>query len=425
MNPLYRIVFLFILFAGRLQAQVPDTVHHPHPDSLHILPANINYDSTLRITNINPYITLHVDSTLSYKLDINKDVHNYYWFLRNAPVGLKINKDNGTLGFKAEKSYFLSGRLKYDTEYKVSIGVQNLANPKERVDTFFTLLFYSTEITASRVKPTVSNTLYIEEGDTVSFKVQCEEGSFPIESVATLTSVTIKNYTPVTKCDEVFNWPIPFDFIKDTDKDKERLMTVTFVGINKFFNKDTSVIRIYVRDALNYPERLKEYRRVSREVNYYILQLKYAFRELDKRVKKTKGTRSGFDLATGTTALGGTVFSSMSGESQKTAGKILPGVGVALVPVKETVSPNKTNEQNSASVIRISIRRLEFNLTNNSLQGDIDPEIVNKTRLLKDELKSAQTTLIEVPLDTGELSEEELNKYFNNPKVNKKYKMKK
>jgi hypothetical protein len=340
-------------------------------------------------------------------------------------VGLKISKDDGTLTFRAEKSYFLSGRLKYDTEYKVSIGVQNLSNPKERVDTFFTLLFYSTEITASRVKPTVSNTLYIDEGDTVSFRVQCEEGSFPIESIATLTSVTIKNYTPVTKCNDVFTWPVPFDFIKDTDKEKERLMVVTFVGINKFFNKDTSVIKIYVRDAINYPERLKEHRRVTKEVNYYILQLKYAFRELDKKVKKSKGTRSGFDLATGTTALGGTVFSSMAGESQKTAGKILPGVGVALVPVKETVSPTKTSEQNSASVIRISIRRLEFNVTNNSLIGDIDPDIVAKTKNLKEELKSAQTTLIEIPLDTGELSEEELNKYFNNPKVSKKYRVRK
>src|SRR5438270_10770136 len=69
---------------------------------------------TLRIKNLNPYFNLHVDSSLSYKLQINKDESKYYWFLRNPPVGLRINKDNGLLTFKAEKSYFLSGKLKYD-----------------------------------------------------------------------------------------------------------------------------------------------------------------------------------------------------------------------------------------------------------------------------------------------------------------------
>ena len=103
-------------------------------------------DTTLRIKNLNPYFTLHVDSTLKYQLDINKNLADYYWFLKNSPVGLKINKDNGLLTFKAEKSYFLSGRLKYDYEYKVNLSVQNLDMPEEKVDTFFTLLFYSTEI---------------------------------------------------------------------------------------------------------------------------------------------------------------------------------------------------------------------------------------------------------------------------------------
>jgi hypothetical protein len=53
---------------------------------------------------------------------INKDQKNYYWYLKNSPVGLKINKDNGLLIFKAEKSYFLSGKLKYDAEYSVRTG---------------------------------------------------------------------------------------------------------------------------------------------------------------------------------------------------------------------------------------------------------------------------------------------------------------
>ena len=86
-------------------------------------------DTSLRIKNLNPYFTLHVDSTLRYQLIINKPQENYYWFLKNSPVGLKVNKDNGILTFKAEKSYFLSGKLKYDYEYKVAISVQNLENP--------------------------------------------------------------------------------------------------------------------------------------------------------------------------------------------------------------------------------------------------------------------------------------------------------
>jgi hypothetical protein len=86
-------------------------------------------DSSLRIINLNPYFTLHVDSTLSYQLQINKNPENYFWYLKNSPIGLKINKDNGLLSFRAEKAYFLSGKLKYDVNYRVLIGVQNLSDP--------------------------------------------------------------------------------------------------------------------------------------------------------------------------------------------------------------------------------------------------------------------------------------------------------
>src|SRR5580704_4952953 len=58
-------------------------------------------DSILRIRNLNPYFTLHVDSTLIYKLEVNKDPSQYFWFLKNSPIGLRINKDNGLLSFKA------------------------------------------------------------------------------------------------------------------------------------------------------------------------------------------------------------------------------------------------------------------------------------------------------------------------------------
>src|SRR5689334_25311147 len=102
------------------------------PDSL---PLPVPRDTLLRIININPFFTLHVDSLLSYQLAINKDQKNYYWYLKNSPVGLKINKDNGLLTFKAEKSLFLSGKLKYDQEYSVKIGVQSLTDPNEKMDT--------------------------------------------------------------------------------------------------------------------------------------------------------------------------------------------------------------------------------------------------------------------------------------------------
>src|SRR5215216_5967760 len=118
-----------------------DTLHHPAPSTI-----PVSADTVLRIKNLNPYFTLHVDSTLQYPLEINRDPSDYYWYLRNSPIGVRINKDNGLLSVKVEKSYFLSGKLKYDNEYKVMLGVQSLVNPKERVDTSFTILFYNTDI---------------------------------------------------------------------------------------------------------------------------------------------------------------------------------------------------------------------------------------------------------------------------------------
>ena len=57
----------------------------------------------------------------------------------------------------------------------------------------------------------------------------------------------------------------------------------------------------------------------------------------------------------------------------------------------------------------------------NQLIGDKDPDIMKKTSKLRDELKQVQVQLIEVPIDiTNNMSEEELNRYFNSPKVNKK-----
>ena len=391
-------------------------------DTLIITPAPA--DSILRIKNLNPFFNLHVDSTLKYPLLINKDVAKYYWFLKNSPVGLKINKDHGELTFKAEKSFFLSGRLKYDFEYKVSLSVQNLDKPEERVDTNFILLFYNTEIIPSKVKPTITSTLFIEEGDTVSFKLQCDNGNFPIEEITFFSNYPIKSSTPVTKCDDDFTWYAPFDFIKETDKDKVKKLEIYFIGTNKFNSRDTAIVNIVVKESINYPQQTKEFSRLKSEIVKYILQLKSSFRIVDKKIRKVKGNRTSFDMVSASTALGGTVFSSLPNPDQQTAGKILPSFGVALLPVKEASAPTSSSDQNTATLIRSSIKRLEYLLADNQLVGDKDPNILDKARKLKEELKQSQIQLIDIPIAEDNSSSKELDDYFNNPKVNKKYKVK-
>ena len=380
-------------------------------------------DSVLRIKNLNPYFTLHVDSTLKYQYEINKEQERYYWFLKNTPVGLKINKDNGTLTFKAEKSYFLSGRLKYDYEYKIALRVQNLNNPEDRVDTSFTLLFYNTEIIPFRVKPTVTKTLYIDEGDTVSFKLQCDNGSFPIEEITYLSNYPVKSLTPVNKCNDDFTWCAPFDFVKDSDKNKEKQLELFFIGTNKFHNTDTAAILIVVRENINYPQQLLEFEKLRTDVQKYVVQLKSSFRLVDKKIKKNKSARTTFDLVSASTVLSGAVLSSLPGDNQA-ASKIMPSVGVALVPVKEAAAPLNNYDQNTATLIRSSIKRLEYLLADNMLIGERDPEILNKSRKLKEELKQTQIQLIDIPLAEENSSPKELDEYFNDPKINKKYKVK-
>ncbi len=380
----------------------------------------------LRIKNLNPYFTLHVDSTLIYRLEINKDESKYYWYLRNSPVGLRISKDNGTLTFKAEKSYFLSGKLRYDNEYRVNLGVQSLDNPAERVDTSFVIVFYNTEIVPARVKPSISSTITIEEGDTLAFKVQCEFGSFPIENITMLANLPMKGYTNVKKCEDDFIWSPPFDFVKETDPGKERILILSFIGTNRFMVRDTATVRVIVKDALNYPFALQEYKLSARNIETYILQLKYTFVQLDKGVKKTKNARTGFDITSSTTALTGTIMSSATSAGTQKTGKILPSVGVSLVPIKEAVAPQKVFDQNQASSVRAAIKRLDYMVKDQTLVGERDPDISRKTAKLKDELKQIQVQLIDVPIEiTNDMTERELNDYFDSPKVRRKYRLKK
>ena len=408
---------------AQVNTESRDTIIAPTPDSLFHAPPVV-IDSTLRIVNLNPFFTIHVDSMLTYQLAINRDESKYYWYLKNSPVGLKINKDNGTLTFKAEKSFFLSGKLKYDQEYTVSIGVQNLSNPKDKVDTSFTLVFYNTDIILPKVKPSVTSTLTVEEGELVSFKVQCEDGNFPIEDILFSSNITIHDFKMVKNCNDDFVWTPPFDFVKESDSARVKILNLSFIGSTKFKIRDTATVRIIVRDALNYPQAKREYDAVIANVDKYIVALKYTFLMIDKRLRKTKNTRTTFDLTSATTALSGTILNTAGGTNEQTVGKILPSVGVALVPVKEATAPNKNVEQNQASLIRASIKRLEYMKFDYTLVGDRDPQIVQKTNKMKDELKQSQMQLIDVPMDMmNNMSEEEVNKYFESPKVQKKYRL--
>lgn len=382
-------------------------------------------DTSLRIINLNPFFTLHVDSTLSYQLQINKNPENYFWYLKNAPIGLRIGKDNGIISFKADKSYFLSGRLKYDVNYKVAVGVQNLNDPAEKSDTTFNIVFYNTEILPSRVKPSVVGTIWVEEGEPISFKLLCENGSFPIETLYMTTSVPIKDYNMVTKCGGDFRWTPDYDVTKPTDTNKAKTVMLSFIGVTKMGLRDTATVRVIVRDALNYPLALEEYNQTVKDLNRYVLELKYTFLVLDKRLKKTKNVRTGFDLTSTSTSLTGTILSTSGDQGSQRTGKILPSVGLALVPIKEAAVPSKVVDQNQASQIRSSIKRLQYMRQDNQLVGQKDLEIVRKTNKLKDELKQVQVQLIDIPIEvTNDLSEEELNQYFNSPKVNKKYRLK-
>jgi hypothetical protein len=240
-----------------------------------------------------------------------------------------------------------------------------------------------------------------------------------------MSNYPIKSTTVVAHCGDDFTWTAPFDFIKTTDKEKQKTISLYFIGATKFHTTDTALIEITVKENINYPQQILEFESLFAEVSKYVTQLKSSFRIVDKKIKRVKSTRTTFDLASASTALGGTIFSSLPETKQQATGKILPSVGVALVPVKEATAPNSSYEQNTATLIRSSIKRLEYLLTQTRLLGDRDPEILNKSNKLREELKQTQIQLIDVPLAEESPNEKEVDDYFNNPKVNKKYRMKK
>ncbi|HEU0112264.1 MAG TPA: hypothetical protein VFQ73_15425, partial [Flavisolibacter sp.] len=274
-------------------------------------------------------------------------------------------------------------------------------------------------------KPTVSGTIWMEEGETASFKVMCESGTNPIENIITLTNIPISNYTNIQECGEEFKWTPSYELAKETDTGKSKTVIVYFIGSNKFKIRDTAIVRFIVRDALNYPLAVEEFNQVAKNVDRYVVQLKYTFLQLDKKLKKTKTARTTFDLTSASTSLTGTILSTSSGDDAQRTGKILPSVGLALVPIKEASVPSKVVDQNQAALIRSSIKRLEYMRHENQLLGSKDPDITKKINRLKEELKQVQMQLIDVPLElTNDLDEEELDRYFDSPKVNKKYRLK-
>ena len=59
------------------------------------------------------------------------------------------------------------------------------------------------------------------------------------------------------------------------------------------------------------------------------------------------------------------------------------------------------------------------------LVGDRDSDILQKEKKIKDEIKQMQIQLIDIPFSDEKLNSKQLDDYFNNPKVNKKYRVKK
>lgn len=412
-------LFFFTFFSANAQIQPADSMVLKPADVPHL-----HADTSLRIVNFSPFFSLHVDSSLNYKFSINKNPRKYYWYLKNAPAGFKLDKDDGILSFRSNKSLFLSGRLTYDKEYPVIFGVQNLSNPNDKLDTTLNVIFYSTDVIYPKIKPSVVSPVTINEGDRLSFNVLCENGNFPIEKILMSSDISIGNFKLPKTCDDNFEWIPGYDFVTEKDAKGERIVNLEFIGTTNFNFADTARVRVVVKDGLNYDIATAEYTSVDSNMRKWIRTLKVTFVQLDKRVRKTKNVRSTFDITTTSTGVGATVVG-VTGEPNNKASKILPGAGVLLTPIKEASAPAKTTEQQQATLIRANIKRLEYILTDNRLAGDRDPVIAAKINVLKTELRQSQIQLVDVPTEVFDsMSDSELDKYINSRKVQKKYRLK-
>ncbi len=396
-------------------------------DSIQAVYPPVYQDTALRIMNLNPYFTIHEDSVINYDLAINKESKDYFWFIQKSPVGVRLDRKSGNLTIRGDKALFKTGRLQYDIPYSVRIGVQNLHNPTDRVDTAFTILFYSTEVVVSKVKPATSALINVEEGDSVQFRVLCDEGSFPLEQISMNTSMPLSNFIAVKKCSDEFKWVVPFGIFRENDTAKVKSVIIDFIGTDKFYNKDTASIRINIRPGINFSVRNLAHKRISDEFENYIRYLKFQFFQVSGRVKRTKKIRTTFDISSSTTAFAGTIISTTSeaGSSGASWGRIMPSVGLTLVPIKEATAPNNVQQQNTATQIRSEARRLEFFLGENQLNGDRDEAVLAKIKRLQDELKKAKLQFLDLdPVDAQDYMDKDIDKFFDDPKVNKKYRIK-
>ncbi|MCU0404705.1 MAG: hypothetical protein MUE99_09175, partial [Chitinophagaceae bacterium] len=261
-----------MLFSIHLIAQTDTTIQTV--DTSRVIEQPGFQDTALRILNLTPYFTLHVDSVLNYEFIINRPAKEYYWYLLNSPVGVKIDRKSGALFIKGEKALFKNGRLKYDIPYKIHLGVQNLHNPYDKVDTSLTVVFYSTEVVISKLKPSTASIINLEEGDSVQFRIQCDEGTFPIEQITVNSSMPLADYTPVRKCNDQFKWNVPFGIFRDNDTAKVKSVFLEFIGADKFFNRDTAIVRINIRPGINFPVRNQLHKREYDAMFSYIQQMK-------------------------------------------------------------------------------------------------------------------------------------------------------
>ncbi len=53
--------------------------------------------------------------------------------------------------------------------------------------------------------------------------------------------------------------------LKIPTANQNRLVLLYFIGVNKFYQRDTATVRVYVKDALNYPFMLQEYQRTVKD----------------------------------------------------------------------------------------------------------------------------------------------------------------
>ena len=79
-----------------------------------------------------------------------------------------------------------------------------------------------------------------------------------------------------------------FDFVKEADSGKVKIVLINFVGATRFQSRDTALVKVIIKDALNYPLALQAYQTQVKVLNRYILELKYSFLQLDKSIKKVK-----------------------------------------------------------------------------------------------------------------------------------------